>query len=133
MKAKTVWLKQALSKASSKYENCRLFTILNGSMISQQVFTAVKTEGINYCCIPFERAKIKITFGKKKRNYHFTLCRKARNFTKRFHTDKFRIIYACILIKVKIYIYFCNNIVFFEGKTNISSFLWHQRPTICLK
>ena len=42
--------------------------------------------------------KYKITFWKK-RKYHFTLCRKAWNFTKRFHADKFRIIYECILIK----------------------------------
>ena len=63
----------------------------------------------------------------KKKKYHFTLCRKAWNFTKRFHGDKFRIICACILIKIKIYAYFCYNIVFFEGKTNKSSFVWHRR------
>ena len=29
--------------------------------------------------------------------------------------------------KITIYVYFCNNIVFFEGKNNKSSFLWHRR------
>ena len=28
---------------------------------------------------------------------------------------------------IKICIYFCNNIVLLEGKTNLSSFLWHRR------
>ena len=98
----------------------------NGLIIPQQVFTEVKTEAINYCCISFERQKYKITFWKR-RKYHFTLCRKAWNFTKRFNADKFRIIYACVLMKIKIYVYFCNNIVFLKEKTNKSGLLWHRR------
>ena len=71
--------------------------------IQKQRINWIETEDIefnNYMCIP----------------YHFTIGRKAWNFTKRFHADKFRIIYACILIKIKIYVYFCNNIVFLKEK-----------------
>ena len=104
LKAQSVWLKRALSKAWSKFGNCRKLTILKWIDNSSAGFYSGIDwswgwrQWVNYCCIPFERQKYKITFWKR-RKYHFTLCRKTWNFSKRFHADKFRILYACILRK----------------------------------